>query len=979
MDSTDWLSLAPLRTRGLDLAWSLDDEALTDANTQELIVFRKELAEVIEGYASAASLPHFAHLIHFMLITRFGRSYGQSEYSEGLAPLWESYREIKPRPRSLGVTAAALLRYLDTPPVPVALEQVVECLRDSARFEMLAEFVPMASEQSSVTPGVVQVEAHLSGALQGLGRERLHALMRHASESASNEAPLSAAENRFDPPRSFSEALDRLFERERLSGAAHYADALAGWVQVPDDSASEDAGEPGGFGGFDQRGDFSLLTPSSFAADEDEFLRRYAEGELTYFKREQMQTEAAGQLIIALDLSARAWGEARLALTGALRVIAQQTERRGESITLLAHALETPCDPMEMSLDDLARALETPSLDATPSPLLATLAQSPALPGSRVLLLTHARNLAPQGNASDETSRHLREIETLGASISALAASDDFHMLRGPIRAGRFVEQQRFRTTLRDTGDDEVARDEPAQRDLSDHWRGDIEALPCAFNVDAECFDSDWTLDPSGEYMMRLDPLGLPTLYHFPSGEIEQAPRAFTEACGPLAQPHTLTGVHGGFIVLGRAGEHHVMAHYECFGVRRVTLYRVAWEMPDGFGKLPSYDANQHAYYFGPLQGDGALRSHSTRDEALPALAGESSFTSFAMRELAPKNEASAGDFIRVSLRDMSCVYVPAPWDSRPSLSVSDPTIVRVIERRAGLDAESADDRAPFADTLYVDSARGECVLKSKLHLDRVITPQDEGRRLLAKGRVTSARLRDNTLAFAISHPERSMIVTADASEQQVRNLRWGRPFNFKLHIASNGCLVWADSPEGAEESAGHSRMIFLDPSSTKTNFRIATAQVEELRIEGGNYWLLIRCTSGHTHFITWEGKTLKALHSADAKPATWFLKGIQGGDSMALERGRDIQLEEAHAFCATSALRSAYELPNRSVVMTDVWGRVWLQSPSTELIGALMIREARIAAWMPDGTTYGPTSMTGKAATRFALNRFAEAIRNAR
>jgi hypothetical protein len=63
---------------------------------------------------------------------------------------------------------------------------------------------------------------------------------------------------------------------------------------------------------------------------------------------------------------------------------------------------------------------------------------------------------------------------------------------------------------------------------------------------------------------------------------------------------------------------------------------------------------------------------------------------------------------------------------------------------------------------------------------------------------------------------------------------------------------------------------------------------------------------------------------------------------------------------------------------VVDVFGQIFLFDQQGNLSCAFFVFRGQFAAWMPDGTRYGPEELTGGPATPDALKRIGEALRNA-
>jgi len=67
-----------------------------------------------------------------------------------------------------------------------------------------------------------------------------------------------------------------------------------------------------------------------------------------------------------------------------------------------------------------------------------------------------------------------------------------------------------------------------------------------------------------------------------------------------------------------------------------------------------------------------------------------------------------------------------------------------------------------------------------------------------------------------------------------------------------------------------------------------------------------------------------------------------------------------------------------RVAVTVDVFGEVAVYSLAQELVCMFFVFRDKFAAWMPDGTCFGPQASTGHAPTPLALERIGKALRRA-
>src|SRR5205823_4691807 len=109
---------------------------------------------------------------------------------------------------------------------------------------------------------------------------------------------------------------------------------------------------------------------SQFALDDLEFVRRYAEKELLYFRREEPHARTEEELIVLLDQGVRTWGDVRLVLSAAVLALGRLAGRRGIRFRVaVTSSGERAADPLQLATEALGKLLE--ASDLTPHPGLA--------------------------------------------------------------------------------------------------------------------------------------------------------------------------------------------------------------------------------------------------------------------------------------------------------------------------------------------------------------------------------------------------------------------------------------------------------------------------------------------------------------------------------------------------------------------------------------------------------------------------------
>src|SRR5262249_2454196 len=156
-------------------------------------------------------------------------------------------------------------------------------------------------------------------------------------------------------------------DRERLSGALALVSSLAGALTLPPRRLDQHELPVGGYADVTTRGSPERLLPSQYALDSLEFVRRFAENELLYFRREEPNNPTREELIIVLDQGVRTWGGVRLALAGAVMAFARLAARRKISFRLATTGNGgKPVDPVEVGAAKIGDLLE--ASDLTPHP-----------------------------------------------------------------------------------------------------------------------------------------------------------------------------------------------------------------------------------------------------------------------------------------------------------------------------------------------------------------------------------------------------------------------------------------------------------------------------------------------------------------------------------------------------------------------------------------------------------------------------------
>src|SRR5262249_25065547 len=127
--------------------------------------------------------------------------------------------------------------------------------------------------------------------------------------------------------------------------------------------------------------------------DPLEFVRRFAENELLYFRREEPPTRVQEELIVLLDQGVRTWGDVRLILSAAVLALGKLAARKGIPFRLATTSSPEICDPLGFDQQTLGDLLEASDLSLNPGLALERVLEEPTTAARDVVLLTHPRNL----------------------------------------------------------------------------------------------------------------------------------------------------------------------------------------------------------------------------------------------------------------------------------------------------------------------------------------------------------------------------------------------------------------------------------------------------------------------------------------------------------------------------------------------------------------------------------------------------------
>jgi hypothetical protein len=372
--------------KGLRWAAAGDAVEFADGHT---FAFPGEIFKFLEGFSSQRPLIHFAHALHLLYLLKVPRTPFLG-HTETVLPRAFSLAQ---RPhRNAGVFCGVLCA-----DIPVALDPpLTPFSRDAVVLEVGAS-EPLFKPQDGDMPALAGevFESRVLYALKQYTFEDILHWFRHGRGPVHESGEEVAQTVLLEKPHSLQGILADLAQRQRLSGAVPFVEQLVSALTLPPRRLERPELPLGGYSDVANRGQVEQLLPSQFAFDDLEFVRRHAERELLYFRREDPHVHTREDLVVLLDQGVRAWGAVRLVLTAALFALGRLAERRRIPFLIAAtSAGGEVVDPLQAPQAELHELIE--SSDLTPHPgaaLQRVLAQETDM-ARDIVLLTHPRNLA---------------------------------------------------------------------------------------------------------------------------------------------------------------------------------------------------------------------------------------------------------------------------------------------------------------------------------------------------------------------------------------------------------------------------------------------------------------------------------------------------------------------------------------------------------------------------------------------------------
>src|SRR5262245_31574162 len=497
------------------LRWAANGEALeTDDGTHR---FTRQVSDFLDGFATVRPVPHFAHVLECLELLGV-RPPSACREPERFKIVAATFRQLGGPARNAGALFGHLCAAV--PPAvhvpPGGGKSLAHWLTHSPSLGFLHPTGPGNREIPSLAARAFH--ERVAARLRQLTDFEVRHWMRHGIGPQDLPAEQLADEIVQKPP-SLGEFLDEAVrDRDRLRGSVPLVRHLVSALSLPPRRRTPPKLPVGGYADVTTRGDPAHLLPSQFALDPDEFVRRFAENELLYFRREDPHERRREHLALVVDQGVLTWGRVRLALGAAVLALGRLAARRKLSFSVRCGSQPSVrFTPPEGDAKRFGDVLEASDLAPHPGHALAEEVLDPTAGERDIVVLTHPRVLG------DAEVQRLAKVLAKGCRLFAVTATEEGQVELVQIREGGIVPVRRFRVDFTPPVPDEPRPVAAAGAPMA--WTGDVEPIPFPFRFGLTNRVIDLAFDSSDRRLMAASVHGFLHVWTLADGSVELLPR----------------------------------------------------------------------------------------------------------------------------------------------------------------------------------------------------------------------------------------------------------------------------------------------------------------------------------------------------------------------------------------------------------------------------------------------------------------------
>jgi MoxR-vWA-beta-propeller ternary system domain bpX1 len=937
------------------LRWSVGADALEDRDGRTFALV-EELSDLLDGIFSRPPVPPFAFVLNLFYLMKRGGLGAEVPECGRLRRAFSDAQGAVALPRHAGLLIGELCRNLPGGTLALAWTDVRTALSSRRLY---------GARQSSYPAGEpplprAEFERRLAARLRRYDDTALLHWLKHGDGPTTAARPLAEAVESL--PALVARLLVEARRRPRLVGAAALTPALEAALTLPPRRLTSDAPPQGGYADLSVRGEPEQLLPGQFALDPDDFVRRFAERELLYFRREEPHTTRKPERLIVLDQGVRTWGRVRLALAAAALSLLKKDPRRFGLPRLVLTSTAERIDPQMLDVEPLTKLLE--ASDLTPHPAEAVsraleVGASTAEPRD-VILLTHPRNIREPDVAAAARLRRAPD-RFFALSVDEHGRAD----LVGWTERG-MVPVRLFRVDLAAA---EAARAEgepprPRAAGAWTPWTGDVEPIRFPFRPGLVAEAASFNFDAAGDWLVIAGRDGVLHGVPLDGGPPEVLPRAYHHGA-VLKQIDAILPARDGVVVCGwmNLAAQEVPPHP---GATALSAMKVAPHIPV-LSTSATLIAPARADGEADFNGDWFVAAHYDRLNRRARLHVVGPFSGGSPRWLAYPDlhcivlRPSNNHWFRGCALDLETLDRFPGWQGaglvsraqsawNQSQAGGSPYTLPIQTRWSMSDMKNGPHLFLAGNTVHVKYADPPWV---------AFEPQQDGLPLLGGAAIQRAVLAGNVLALSLSRPgSRSLVLFRGPDGAIIREIPLSSP-DTPYQLSRDGRLLarrrrrWEVEVSEMAASAPPLVVAALARLHDRLGIRLA-AEPFQLVIRVGDY--------EHTF---------------------WLHQGC-----LMYTRARSRLLDRLPVKQPTHTLPTSYDrvrFPPQEVVESGRWraaldrlGQVLLFTDVGDLVAAFLVRRHKAAAWTPNGVFWGEAALIGGPATPDAPQKIGGAIQSA-